>query len=165
LGFRRRRQRQRQRRLTRRPPRAPPARAHPPQIWSSLLGRGALSVMWLMFSGEATSPLQYTWMVTKYAAGRGSARCAAAQRVLSPLFTLAFTLARVFVGPPIALAVLRGVAHSPVLPLGARVTWCVIAVVGVFGSWLWVRKLLLGLVKARAKNRADDEAAARVKAK
>ncbi len=127
------------------------SRSVAPQIWSSLLGRGAMSVMWLMSSGEMTSPLQNTWMVTKFAAERGWRRAAAAQAVLSPLFTVAFTIARVLVGPPIAFAVVVALRGSTALPLSARVVWSCIAVVGVFGSWIWVRKLLKGFFKARAK--------------
>jgi hypothetical protein len=123
------------------------------QVWSSLLGRGAMSVMWLMSTGEITSPLQNTWMVTKFAADRGWPRCTAAQAWLSPLFTIAFTVARVVIGPPVSFAVVAALRKST-LPLAARVVWSIIAVVGVFGSWIWVRKLLRGFFKARAK-RAD----------
>jgi hypothetical protein len=104
-----------------------------------------------MFSGEITSPLQNAWMVSKYAADRGSARAAAVQRWLSPLFTVAFTLARVAVGPPVAAAVVRGMVGSVALPLSARCAWSGFAVLGVAGSWIWVRKLVLGLFKARAR--------------
>ena len=109
-----------------------------------------MSVMWLMSSGEVTSPLQNTWMVTKFAADRGWPRCKAAQAVLSPIFTFAFAIARVVVGPPIAFAVAASLYRSTTLPLAARVVWSVIAVFGVFGSWIWVRKLLRGFFKARA---------------
>jgi len=112
-----------------------------------------MSVMWLMSSGEITSPLQNTWMVTKFGADRGWPRCTAAQAWLSPLFTFAFTLARVVVGPPVAFAVVAALRKSS-LPLAARVAWSIIAIAGVFGSWIWVRKLLRGFFKARAK-RAD----------
>ena len=119
-----------------------------------------MSVMWLMSSGEITSPLQNTWMVTKFAADRGWPRCTAAQAWLSPLFTIAFTLARVVVGPPIAFAVVAALRSSTVLPLAARVVWSCIALMGVFGSWIWVRKLLRGFFKARAK-KAETRAAAK----
>ena len=112
-----------------------------------------MSVMWLMFSGEITSPLQNTWMLSKYGADRRYPRCTAAQAWLSPLFTAAFTLMRLLVGPPVAWLVVRGVRGSAVLPRTAQNAWSVIAVAGVVGSWAWVRKLLKGAAKARAKAR------------
>lgn len=119
-----------------------------------------MSVMWLMSSGEMTSPLQNTWMVSKFAAERGWKRCASAQTWLSPLFTVAFTIARVLVGPPIAFAVVAALRSSTALPLSARVTWSCMALFGVFGSWIWVRKLLRGFFKARGKKKAAAPRAA-----
>lgn len=66
--------------------------------WSSLLGRGAMSVMTLMFSGECTSAVQNVWSVS----GDHRAESARAQRVFDFIqtpFTFFWIGSRVLAGP------------------------------------------------------------------
>ncbi len=93
-------------------------------------------------------------MVSKYAQQNGSALGGAVHRVMSPLFTVMFTIARTLVGPSVFVVVVKGLHESKVLPRSAVLAWSAMSVVGVLGSWIWVRKLLRGLAKSRAKDSA-----------
>lgn len=67
-------------------------------LWSSLLGRGALSVMMLMFSGECTSLVQNVWSVSGDHRAE-SERAARVFRAVQAPFTYFYTAARVVAGP------------------------------------------------------------------
>ena len=106
--------------------------------------------MMLMSSGEVTSPIQTIWTIAK----DNKAHSRRAERVydaISPFFTFAFTLVRVFIGPPIVYLVVSGLWGSPQLPVSAQVAWSFMAVVGCVGSWLWVVKLWKGHFKRASK--------------
>uniref|UniRef100_A0A0D6QVR7 TLC domain-containing protein n=1 Tax=Araucaria cunninghamii TaxID=56994 RepID=A0A0D6QVR7_ARACU len=112
-------------------------------------GHGGLSAISLIAAGEATSPLQNVWTVSRMA----RAESELANRVytsLSPFFTVYFTFMRCIVGPYVtwnlASFYIAGKADA-VIPRWLAYTWMITVFMAIFGSIIWVYKLWAGLIK------------------
>lgn len=78
---------------------------------SNLLGRGALSVMMLMYSGECTSTVQNVWSISADHKDV-SARALRVYRVVQAPFTVFFSVSRVLVGPCFLYFVVKARARA-----------------------------------------------------
>ncbi|KAJ7532090.1 hypothetical protein O6H91_14G072000 [Diphasiastrum complanatum] len=111
---------------------------------------GATSVMYLIAVGEATTPLQCVWNLSRMA--REDHRLAMQiYTFLSPIFTVIFTFVRGCLGPyllwKLSSFYLRGQSSSSVIPRWLAYFWMLKAALAVVGSLLWVYKLWVGLFK------------------
>lgn len=124
-------------------------------------GHGGLSSICLMCTGEATSPFQNVWTLARMARGESPL----ANKIytgLSPIFTVYFTIMRGIVGPYLAWQLgsfyIPGKADK-VIPRKLAYFWMFIVILAIVGSFVWVYKLWIGLIRFNAKKKAANRAA------
>ncbi|KAH9326547.1 hypothetical protein KI387_006725, partial [Taxus chinensis] len=125
-------------------------------------GHGGLSAISLIAAGEATSPFQNVWTVSRMAR-TGSALANRIYTSLSPFFTVYFTVMRCVVGPyltwKLSAFYFAGKADA-VIPRWLAYSWMITVIFAIFGSTIWVYKLWTGLIRFYARERkARDQKA------
>eukprot|EP01018_Ginkgo_biloba_P020797 Gb_09304 [translate_table: standard] len=119
-------------------------------------GHGGLSAISLVATGEATSPFQNVWTISRMARTE-SPLANRIYTLMSPYFTLFFTVMRCIVGPYLTWKLARfyfaGKADA-VIPRWLAYTWMIIVILAILGSTVWVYKLWAGLIRFYARKRS-----------
>jgi len=120
-----------------------------------LYHRGALNVMMIIWLGEVSSPVQNVWFIARRLSKQFPAAMAVYEAT-SPLYTVTYFLVRSLASPVALLALCWALVRDPAfrdgtLPYWVLVLWLSAMGMGLYGSQLWSRKLVLGYFKKRRK--------------
>jgi hypothetical protein len=110
------------------------------------LGRGAMSCVFLLWLGEATSIWQNSWYMCKMLRKQSKVADACFGPV-SVVYTFMFLLVRSIVGPPAVAWLCYEILSSKTLPPAYRYTWGFVAALTLSGSQIWSYKLWQGFKK------------------
>ena len=103
-----------------------------------------------LFWGEMTNPLLSIWWIAR------KSKNGPLSDVVSPVFTVAFLVIRLFVVPVYIFALIWGFLATPgvPMPLWARAVVSALMALVTVGGFVWAKQTFLGFFKHRRKKRA-----------